>query len=342
MPLVDQEIRFCEVDGRRLAWASVGEGPLLLYRGGWVSHLEEEWKQPAARRFLEELARTHRVVRYDRLGVGLSDREVAGPVTVETEARALAAVADAAGGEPATIFACCCEGAAAARFAVTSPGRVRKLVFFGAFVARRNVPPATRGSLVEFVRTNWQLAAQMLAGLFAPSADGDELAALSRYQRRAAEADAAAALLDYEFSCDASADVRTLASPALVLHRRGDRTVPLDHGRELAAAAPNARFVPLAGDAHLPWLGDQRELRRALAGFLDDEIAAEPDGDTPLTRRETEVLRLVAAGLSNREIASSLVLSEHTVHRHVANILRKLAQPSRAAAAATAARAGHI
>ena len=62
----------------------------------------------------------------------------------------------------------------------------------------------------------------------------------------------------------------------------------------------------------------------------------------PLTRREIEVLRLVAAGLSNREIASSLVLSEHTVHRHIANILRKLTQSTRAAAAAHGTRLGLI
>jgi DNA-binding NarL/FixJ family response regulator len=55
-----------------------------------------------------------------------------------------------------------------------------------------------------------------------------------------------------------------------------------------------------------------------------------------------EVLRLVAAGLSNREIASSLILSEHTVHRHVANILRKLGQSSRASATALATRNGYI
>ena len=54
------------------------------------------------------------------------------------------------------------------------------------------------------------------------------------------------------------------------------------------------------------------------------------------------MLQLVASGLSNREIASSLVLSEHTVHRHVANILHKLRQSSRAAATAHAARAGLI
>jgi DNA-binding NarL/FixJ family response regulator len=55
-----------------------------------------------------------------------------------------------------------------------------------------------------------------------------------------------------------------------------------------------------------------------------------------LTPREVEVLRLVADGFSDREIAARLVLSEHTVHRHVANILAKLRVSSRASAAAQA------
>jgi DNA-binding NarL/FixJ family response regulator len=54
------------------------------------------------------------------------------------------------------------------------------------------------------------------------------------------------------------------------------------------------------------------------------------------------VLALIAEGLTNRQIAERLVLSEHTVHRHVANILRKLTQSSRAAAAAYGTRAGLI
>jgi DNA-binding NarL/FixJ family response regulator len=57
-----------------------------------------------------------------------------------------------------------------------------------------------------------------------------------------------------------------------------------------------------------------------------------------LTAREREVLRLVAEGLRDREIAQRLVLSPHTVHRHVANIRTKLGRPSRAAAVAYAAR----
>jgi DNA-binding NarL/FixJ family response regulator len=118
--------------------------------------------------------------------------------------------------------------------------------------------------------------------------------------------------------------------------------VPIGRGRELVSLLPNARFVPLSGDSHLPWRDDQRELFRALAGFLHGEPPSELAGASPLTARETEVLRLVATGMSNREIASTLVLSEHTVHRHVANILRKLAQSTRVGAATHATRAGMI
>lgn len=339
---MEQDVRFCRVAEHRVAFATLGEGPLLLFGGRWVTHLEEEWEDARARSFYEQLALTHRVVRYDRLGTGLSDRDLPAPPTIESETATLAAVADACGGEPARLFACSCAGLAAARFASGAPERVRQLVFFGGYVSRRDVPEATRRSLIDFVRTNWPLAAQMLAGLFVPHAGGDEIAALSRYQRHAAEADVAAAFLELDLTADVSAYLPQLTMPTLVLHRRGDRTVPLSHGRELASLLPNARLVTLSGDSHLPQMDDRRELQRALAGFLDDGAPWEMNDGSPLTRRETEVLRLVASGLSNREIASALVLSEHTVHRHVANILRKLSQSSRAAASTQAARAGLI
>ncbi|HET7554248.1 MAG TPA: helix-turn-helix transcriptional regulator, partial [Gaiellaceae bacterium] len=73
-----------------------------------------------------------------------------------------------------------------------------------------------------------------------------------------------------------------------------------------------------------------------------DALSARPQANGPLTRRELEVVALVAAGRSNREIAERLVVSEHTVHRHVANILRKLGEPTRAAAAARATRDGLV
>jgi LuxR family transcriptional regulator, maltose regulon positive regulatory protein len=87
-------------------------------------------------------------------------------------------------------------------------------------------------------------------------------------------------------------------------------------------------------------LGAETEAERARR-LLEASIRAGDDGPPPVvTRRERDVLGLLAEGLTNRQIAERLVISEHTVHRHVTNILRKLDLPSRTAAAAWAVRSG--
>jgi DNA-binding CsgD family transcriptional regulator len=94
--------------------------------------------------------------------------------------------------------------------------------------------------------------------------------------------------------------------------------------RELKSAGATLRRI---GAAHAAGRVEtlERELRQA-----------QPRAPRTLTPREREVLRLVAKGMSDRAIAEQLVLSEHTVHRHVANILAKLGCTSRSAAVADA------
>ena len=87
-------------------------------------------------------------------------------------------------------------------------------------------------------------------------------------------------------------------------------------------------------------LGADAEAERARGAPRRARPAARGSPAPELTPREREVLRLLAEGLTNRQIAERLVVSEHTVHRHVTNILRKLDLPSRTAAAAQAVRAG--
>jgi DNA-binding NarL/FixJ family response regulator len=99
--------------------------------------------------------------------------------------------------------------------------------------------------------------------------------------------------------------------------------------------------MPLPGEAHLPWRGDGSATAAVIANGLGVGPAGPPDPALDeLTTREREVLALVARGFSDAGIAEQLVLSPHTVHRHVANIRTKLNLPSRAAAAALAVRAG--
>jgi DNA-binding NarL/FixJ family response regulator len=78
----------------------------------------------------------------------------------------------------------------------------------------------------------------------------------------------------------------------------------------------------------------------ALLRELETRIHKQTNEASGLSRREAEVLRLIAHGMSNKDIADRLALSKHTVHRHVSSILTKLDLPSRAAAAAYAARRG--
>ena len=202
---MEQEVRYLDFEGRRLAYSTFGEGPPIVIGPRWVSHLEEEWADPRQRAFYAALAGTHRVVRFDRVGCGLSSRELDPRPTIESESRQLEAVIDAIG-EPAIVFAssCCC--ASASQLAIRRPESVPKLVYFGGYAARDDIPEVTKRSLIEFVRTNWKLGAQMLAGLFDPHASGDEIAYYTRMQRLAASAEAASVFLEL----DLGADVRGL------------------------------------------------------------------------------------------------------------------------------------
>ena len=244
-------------------------------------------------------------------------------------------------------------GATAVAYAAAHPQRVRALVLVGAFADGAQIAPAPlREALVATVRAHWGAGSRLLTDVWIPGADAPTRDRFARLQRASADPEMAAALLEAVYAIDVRAQAARVRAPALVLHRRADRAIPFAAGRELAALVPGARLVGLDGDVHPPWLGNRNAAVSAMTAFLDAEhpvagaaapvaVTAPGDGD-PLSAREAEVLRLVAEGLSDREIAERLVVSPHTVHRHVANIRTKLGQPSRAAAAAYAARRGFI
>ena len=345
----EQLVRFAELQGRRVAWATVGEGPPMVMGGWWMSHLELDWGSRRFRDFISALARHRTVVRYDRPGTGLSDRDGPPPLTLDDEVEVLAGVVDAVGVDSAVVFAGSAGGPIAARYAAEHPRRVERLVLYGSYLNGSAIADApAREMLLDLIRKHWGLGSRVLADVFIPGATAAERDEFVAFQRDAAPADLAARLLEATYTFDvenAAADIRC---PTAVLHRRHDRAIPFELGRQLAARIPDAAFIALDGADHLPWYGDAGAVARALLEFAgvdrpDVETAPprlEADGD--LSAREREVLRLVAAGLSDAEIAERLVLSPHTVHRHVANIRTKLRLPSRAAAVAHAARLGLI
>jgi pimeloyl-ACP methyl ester carboxylesterase/DNA-binding CsgD family transcriptional regulator len=351
LPAMEQAIRFCATGAGRIAYATVGDGPALVFPAWWVSDLEANWDDVAFRSFMLALADRHKVVRYDRIGTGLSERRRGhGAISLAAEADVLGELLDHVGIARCTLFGFSSGGCISAAYAAAHPTRVGRLVLYNAYAAGLRIADEdVRRSLVSVVRRHWGLGARVLAGVFMPEGDADELRRFSRLQRQGATREMAASLLALSYEMDATDAYRRVVAPALVLHRRADRAVPFELGLELAALIPDARFVPLEGSHHLPWLGDVRSLLAAMAEFvalgdypLAGAVPARTVSGEVLSHREREVLALVAEGLSDPEIAARLLVSPHTVHRHVANIRAKLGQPSRAAAAATGARLGLI
>jgi DNA-binding CsgD family transcriptional regulator len=122
-------------------------------------------------------------------------------------------------------------------------------------------------------------------------------------------------------------------APALVLHRDGDRAAPVDQGRALAAGLPSARFVGLSGRSHLPAAGDTSALVRPIRRFLGLR-ALRGLASAQLTPRQAEVAALVSEGLTNREIAERLGITERSAESHVERIRDRLGLRSRAQVAA--------
>ena len=111
----------------------------------------------------------------------------------------------------------------------------------------------------------------------------------------------------------------------------------LDRGTDAALEARRAVDLLVELKAEFQ-LAQARDLLASLSGTPTDAAPAPSSAAAGLTASEVEVLRLVAEGLNNQAIAERLFVSEHTVHRHLANIFNKLSVSSRAAAVAQAAR----
>ncbi len=161
---------------------------------------------------------------------------------------------------------------------------------------------------------------------------------------RAAERCAAGRLAVADGALD---DARPAFEDAIDLHTRNvapfeAAEAQLELARVLQASerVATAHEYALAAQVTLRRLGARTAAARAdrLIAAMGVRSAAEERAG--MTVREVEVLRLVAQGRSNRQVAEELVVSEHTVHRHLANIYARLGVSSRAAAVARAAEHG--
>lgn len=285
---MDQTIRHVAAPGgEKIAYATVGQGPLLVIAAWWTSHLELDWRDPDLRAFVETLAQRHTVVRYDRPGVGMSSRGNR-PYDLDGETCYLNTVVDAACHDQRTdqidLLGISCGGPASVRVAAERPAIVQNLVLFGSYVTGTDISDDdTRRALVDLVRANWGMGSQTLTSVFLPGVEPDAIRRFNRSQRDTATAEVAASLLELTFDLDVDDYAGDVEAPTLVLHRSRDVVIGSDLGRELAERIPGAEFHELEGKVHVPWSGDQRVALEQIEQFLTGEDA----GERPLRRLAT-------------------------------------------------------
>ncbi|GAB4329287.1 MAG: hypothetical protein Kow0010_13540 [Dehalococcoidia bacterium] len=282
--------------------------------------------------FCSQFVRDQACYEFEWRGIGLSSRP-ATPITVDDLVQDLAAVAEAIG-EPFHLVAFGSAYVPAVAFAATREAPVLSLLIEDPRVPDSPWwrPDLPRKAYDDFLATMLRTAYD-----FPPHVVAPELVALLRH-------DVPQAVLDQWYAAIASFDLdsalRQLAMPVLI-HARAERAA------EAAAIAGRlARSRTVIGRGH-PYNGRRgAALRSAFDGFWNevssDAPAAQPvhDQREPLTTREAEVLRLVAAGMTNRAIANELHLSVPTVATHLRHILEKTGAANRAEAATVAVRQG--
>lgn len=348
-----QQIRFCTAeDGTRLAYATTGRGPPLVKAANWLTHIEHEVHNPLWRPLLEGLSAGRTLIRYDQRACGLSDWDVA-DISFEKWVCDLQAVTEAAGLKRFALLGISQGGAAALAYAARNPHRVSHLILCGSFArgALRRDPTPEReeaaAAMVNLVRFGWASATPSFRHLFSlqflPKASAEQLRWFDELQRVSTSAGNAARTIAALDRIDVTDLVPGVAVPTLVLHSRYDARIPFEEGRTLASSIPGARFVPLDSHNHMPIEGEPAfvEFKTAVNDFLrSDSPTGDPAAYTELTRREREILHLVALGLDNAAIAGRLAIAAKTVRNHVTNIFEKLEVTGRAQAIVRAREAG--
>jgi pimeloyl-ACP methyl ester carboxylesterase/DNA-binding CsgD family transcriptional regulator len=321
-------------DGTTLAYATAGDGPPLLFVGGWLSHLELSWALPAERLLLEGLARGRTVLRYDRPGCGLSDRPPQLRPSLESELDNIAAVVAATGTERCDVLGSSLGAPVAIEWAARHPQTVGRLVLYGGWARGADIAPApVREHVVGLVRSHWGLGADVLADIFAPDASTGTRSALAAYQRQASSAATAAELLELCYRVDVTPSLAQVRAATLVVHREHDRAAPLDQARAIAAGIAAAQLRVVPGRSHLPYVGDVDGLIAVIRDFLG--LAPLSGSAVPrLTSRQGQVAALVTQGLTNREIGQRLGIDERSAEGHVERIRVRLGVRSRAQVAA--------
>jgi pimeloyl-ACP methyl ester carboxylesterase/DNA-binding CsgD family transcriptional regulator len=325
-------------DGYRIAYCVSGEGrPLVLIQGDYFNS-QQTWRFYP--HWMEGLAQRFRLIQYDPRGHGMSTRSL--PNDLDDYLRDLEAVADKLGLQRFSLWGFAGRSHTAIRFAARHPERVTGLIL--------NSPAVSwqawgRALFVDLPNEDWERFLQTQMTAVSPGLSREAIRERVQAIQRTITREEWSAYMRLMVRSDVGAQLSKLRMPVLVMHPR-ESFFAAEEPMKVAALAPNARFVPLDGDYFMDSVQQALEVTdRFLVEITspgESQVPVPVQADSGLSSREVEVLRLVAAGRSNAQIADELVISQNTVIRHVSNIFAKIGAANRAEAASYATRNGIV
>ncbi len=301
-------IEFAPARGARLAWQRWGNGTEeIVAIPPLAQNIEVAWEAPLIRAMLERFGTFSRYLHFDKRGTGASDRRsrVAG---IDERVDDIRAVLDHAEIEAAHFFVQSDGGPMALMFAATYPDRVKSLTMFGS--GAHLAPPWSEEERIERrerMVKEWGTPQSRIVDAFAPSLAANQVFRTwhQRYERLAATTDSLRELIDISAEMDAREVLPTLDVPTLVLHRVGDRAIPLSLGRDLAESINGARLVELEGDDHYAYAGDVASWMREFEQFVTGRLSPQPGSRRSNARPRIQTLGGFSVELDGRDIPTS-------------------------------------
>lgn len=244
-----------------------------------MTHVEYDWQSPIRAPLLHFLADRYRLIRYDCRNNGLSDWDVP-DVSFEALLHDLETVVDALNLPSYSLLGMSQGAALAIAHAARYPERVSRMVLGGGFALGHAKRGPRKGfdikTFLTLMREGWgdehSAFQRMLATAFIPNASAEQIRWLADLQRVASSPENTVRLRSVYDEIDVVDLLPKVSAPTLVLHCRYDNLAPLEEGRRLATSIPNARFMVLESENHVPqpWEPSWPVFLDAMATFLSD------------------------------------------------------------------------
>jgi pimeloyl-ACP methyl ester carboxylesterase len=263
-------------DGVAIAYTLTGEGPTLVWLPPVpLSNVFGQWRVPRFRDAYQRLGQHVQLVIYDGRGTGHSQRDV-DDFSLEAMLRDLDAVVAHAEIETFALLGYYSSAVTAIAYAARHPKRVTRLILFGGTLRLLDAmsPPESQ-ALVTLIERDWDLFVDSAAHAWMGWSVGKEGQLVADAFRTATTPAAARAMIDAARDMDVSADVASVRVPALVVHRQGERQIPLEVSEQLAQALPNGRLLRLEGTSAGLFLEDPDADIAVLLDFLTGKAEGE-------------------------------------------------------------------